>query len=188
MLLNAFISLFCIAGLAILYMKWKDLIQSIYRDNLFEIRHKLFFYAKDNDLFEHPAFLFLWRELNGQIRYAHDIFALLFTVQLQKKALNPKIENMKKERDLAFSKLNENDMAFFKGLENEVMNQFVRFFLLQSPVITIFFLVATSLTFLLLNLKFLFIGKKGTKRFDDIQKDKFGDAYDKFNSGIPATT
>lgn len=118
-----------------------------FRRYLFELRDKLFDYACENGLpFDSPAFIDRWEEINGLIRYAHNIHMLFLTIVFSAKEVEAKamIYSKRKTANLLLAEEKHRD---FLNQNAEEQKQLFISYLVKSSLILLFasiFVVSVS--------------------------------------------
>lgn len=95
-----------------------------YRQSLFDLRHKLFMYAAENNIsFDDPAYLDTRYRINAMIRFAHKIGAaemFLLGIFSTRCGVQEELEQSKAKTDKLMSALGEQQKAFFSSIIDEL--------------------------------------------------------------------
>jgi hypothetical protein len=87
-------------GAIVVFKMIPAMLLDSFRQNMFAVRDELFdFAAEGNIAFDHPAYVLLRRQMNGFIRYAHQltVFRILMTAAIHKVVASPEPKDWRKE-------------------------------------------------------------------------------------------
>lgn len=120
------------------FVLYKHFFTIALRERLFDLRDRLFSYAENNNIpFDNPAFLDRWNEINGMIRFAHEIHIMFFTMLLSKKEYEEGEKNYNKLREEHLAELEQNHQIFFNDNLREQMDLFFSYLVKSSAVLFI---------------------------------------------------
>jgi len=116
-----------------------------FRQQMFEIRDELFDLAADGHIsFQHPAYILLRRQMNGFIRYGHQltVFRMLMSLMIHKISGRPDPREWRAEWDNALTSTeNENVRLQLERIHHKGMRLAVKRLLAGSPILWVMTLI-----------------------------------------------
>lgn len=169
------------------YIGYKNYFIDLRRHELFQLRNRLFNYALENNIaFDHPAFVDRWKEINGAIKYSHEIHLIFFTALMDIFIYNNKTETeYLKRREDNLKLLDKKDQRFFEKILEEEKLLFGQYLVKSSLIlIALYTIIGLINNFSKI---YNFISKKQKTRLKNKLKKTQNYVFDNFSSHLATT-
>lgn len=133
---NAIFSILSILGLLyLIFWRYKTYRIDVFRQDIFELRDKLFDYAQSGNIdYNHPSYGTLRSLMNGFIRFGHQIsFCQLITISIIMKNKFSDTDSFSKRWNTATSDLDVQTKGYLDKLLLEVHSSIIKHLILTSP-------------------------------------------------------